>query len=277
MSGYTGVSDYNSATRAWKDRVYLEEQAKINNINYVDGTEVLNHSIKGFEGAASKFAKDFIKDANARINYTKKIKEISNETLKAVDSGKITVVEVLEYSSKMRNVIMEETRSITSVQSQAGAIKMKKVGVSTEDLMDKYSEKLFSKKFNKLSPIEKQKVQYHIIEASGRNRKSVTIKVKRLKVLGKVLWVVTAALAIYYIATAENKVKESFVQGGTIGGGLAGGTLAGMGASIICGPGAPICFVAVILVGSVLGGLIGSEVGEALYEEAEEFTTWKVL
>ena len=85
MSGYTGVSDYNSATRAWKDRVYLEEQAKINNINYVDGTEVLNHSIKGFEGAASKFAKDFIKDANARINYTKKIKEISNETLKAVD------------------------------------------------------------------------------------------------------------------------------------------------------------------------------------------------
>ncbi|WP_201608786.1 hypothetical protein [Psychrobacter okhotskensis] len=45
MSGYTGVSDYNSATRAWKDRVYLEEQAKINNINYVDGTEVLNHSI----------------------------------------------------------------------------------------------------------------------------------------------------------------------------------------------------------------------------------------
>lgn len=46
---------------------------------------------------------------------------------------------------------------------------------------------------------------------------------------------------------------------------------------MICGPRAPICFVAVILVGSVIGGLIGSEVGETLYEEAEEFTTWKVL
>lgn len=139
-SSYTGFSDYGNLG-TYKDKAYLQKQAEINNINFVDGTEVLDHSIKAFESSASRFAKDFIKDANTRINYTKKIKEISNETLKAVDSGKITFVEILKYSSEMRNIIMEETRSITSAQSQAGVIKIKKVGVSTEDLLDKYSEK----------------------------------------------------------------------------------------------------------------------------------------
>lgn len=58
----------------------------------------------------------------------------------------------------MRNIIMEETRSITSAQSQAGAIKIKKVGVSTEDLLDKYSEKIYS---TKLSRKTKSTISYY--------------------------------------------------------------------------------------------------------------------
>lgn len=60
----------------------------------------------------------------------------------------------------------------------------------------------------------------------------------------------TASIATYEILNAENKSKEAIKQGIGIGGAIAGGWLAGLGVSAICGPGAPVCAIAVVLVGS---------------------------
>mgnify|MGYP003366551194 FL=1 len=87
----------------------------------------------------------------------------------------------------------------------------------------------------------------------------------------------TAALATYQILNAENKPKETARQGIIVGGGALGGVLAGLGISALCGPGAPICAIAVVLAGSVVGGVAGGVVADSLDEELEEFSHWDIF
>lgn len=94
--------------------------------------------------------------------------------------------------------------------------------------------------------------------------------------MGKVGVLITASLATYEILNAENKPKEAIKQGVQIGGGVAGGWLAGLAVSSLCGPGAPVCAIALVLLGSAAGGIAGSVVADNLDEEIEEFTTWKI-
>jgi len=62
-----------------------------------------------------------------------------------------------------------------------------------------------------------------------------------------------------------------------MGGGAAGGFLAGLGVSLICGPGAPFCAIAVVLAGSAAGGTAGSLASDTLDDELEEFSEWEVF
>ena len=75
---------------------------------------------------------------------------------------------------------------------------------------------------------------------------------KKLSHAGRGLIVISIALSVYTVATAENKVdaagKEIVVTGAGIGGGIAGGALAGLA----CGPGAPVC----VTVGAFVGGAL---------------------
>ena len=54
------------------------------------------------------------------------------------------------------------------------------------------------------------------------------------------------------------------------------GWLAGLDVIPICGPGAPICAIAVVLAGSIGGSMIGSAVADSLDDEIEEFTRWNI-
>ena len=69
---------------------------------------------------------------------------------------------------------------------------------------------------------------------------------------GRGLLVLSLAVSIYQIATAEDRLvaarREVAVTGAGIGGGIAGGALAGLA----CGPGAPVCVTAGAFVGGVL-------------------------
>ena len=56
-----------------------------------------------------------------------------------------------------------------------------------------------------------------------------------------------------------------------------GGLLAGLGVSALCGPGAPICAIAVVLVGSIAGGVAGEAAVDSLDEELEEFSHWDIF
>ncbi|MNG18851.1 hypothetical protein D3C84_1029540 [compost metagenome] len=83
-------------------------------------------------------------------------------------------------------------------------------------------------------------------------------------------------MATHAVLNADNKPKEAVKQGMQIGGGVAGGWLAGLAVSSVCGPGAPFCAIALVLLGSIAGGVAGSVVADSLDEEIEEFTRWQI-
>lgn len=123
---------------------------------------------------------------------------------------------------------------------------------------------------------QKNSIHYEIIEASTRDNPKFTSSNKRLKVIGRVGVLITASLATYEIINAENKSKEAIKQSAQIGGGFAGGWLAGLPVALLCGPGAPVCAIALLLLNSTAGGLAGSVIADSLDAEIEEFTTWKI-
>lgn len=237
---------------------------------------VLNQATAAFEGAAARFSIDVISDANVRNSYTSNIKRVVAEVKQLALAKKISVKEAAEFCYEMRNQIMAEHRKFTSVQGMALAERHKKSPPSLEQLFDKYAEKKFRKDFKNLTQKQKSAIHYEIIEASSRDNPRFTTANQRLKVIGKVGVIITAALATHAVLNADNKPKEGIKQGVQIGGGVAGGWLAGLAVSTVCGPGAPVCAIAIVLLGSVAGGLLGSVVADSLDEEIEEFTTWQI-
>lgn len=148
--------------------------------------------------------------------------------------------------------------------------------VEVKNLLDKYAKRKYGLSIQDLSSKQKNTVYYEIIESAGRDNTQFTTATKQLKILGKVGILITASIATYEILDAENKPKETLKQSMQIGGGVVGGWLAGFAVAPLCGPGAPICAIAVVLLGGTAGGIAGSMAADSLDEEIEEFTQWNI-
>ncbi|MED7667306.1 hypothetical protein GXB78_08860 [Pseudomonas moraviensis subsp. stanleyae] len=237
----------------------------------------LDRALELMEGTALRFSLDAISDEKIRASYTKNIKRMSQQVRDDVKAGRITAQEGVKFSHEMRNKIMMEHRKFTSAQGLAIAQRKKKDGKGLKTLLDIYSENLFQKGYDSLSDVEKNKVHYAILESSGRDNARFTAGTKKMLIMGKLGVLVTAALATYQILNADNKPKEAARQGIIVGSGAVGGVLAGMGVSALCGPGAPICAIAVVLAGTIAGGVAGEAVASSLDEELEELTHWDIF
>lgn len=237
----------------------------------------LDRALELMEGSALRFSLDAISDEKIRASYSKNIKRMSQQVRDDVKAGRITAQEGVKFSHEMRNKIMMEHRKFTSAQGLAIAQRKKKDGKGLKTLLDIYSENFFQKGYDSLSDVEKNKVHYAILESSGRDNARFTAGTKKMLVMGKLGVLVTAALATYQILNADNKPKEAARQGIIVGSGAVGGVLAGMGVSALCGPGAPICAIAVVLAGTIAGGVAGEAVASSLDEELEELTHWDIF
>ncbi|MBX8559274.1 hypothetical protein K5D56_05255 [Pseudomonas cichorii] len=237
----------------------------------------LDMAIAGMEGAATKFSADAISDANVRTSYMNNIKRMSIETKAEVMAGKITAREGVEFCQEMRNRIMQEHRKFTSAQALAYAERKKRLPPTLQETLDKYALRIENLEYEKLTAEQKNKVHYSILESSGRDNAAVTHGTQKMKIMGKVGLLITATFAVYEIMNADNHVKEAARQGMIIGGGAAGGGLAGLTVSALCGPGAPVCAVAIVLAGTIVGGIAASLAADSLDEELEEFSKWEVL
>jgi len=237
----------------------------------------LDTAIAAMEGAATRFSLDAINDANVRSSYMANIRRVSQQAKSDVMAGKVSSLEAVEYCYEMRNKIMAEHRDFTSAQGLAKAEKLKTAPPSLTNLLDKYAQNKYNLNYEQLSEAQKKEVHYRIIESSGRDNAKISRGTQRMRIIGKVGILVTATIATYEILTADNKVKETARQGLIIGSGAAGGFLAGLGVSALCGPGAPFCAIAVILIGSTVGGVAGSFTADALDDELEEFSHWEIF
>lgn len=249
---------------------------------YATGHEhVLNANILGsardaLESAAVKFSMDVISDAGVRARYVEGIQRVSRMVQAEVDSGRMSVADGARYCNTVRNQILVETRKVTSATARAYAEKKKPVGPTLQESLDKYARKLYGKAFAELNDAERNRASYMVIESAGRNDVAVTTGTRALKVAGKVSMLITGALAAQSILASRNKVREFARQGTVIQGGILGGFLAGFAVSTICGPGAPVCALAVSLVGVTFGAMVTEAAFDAYEDELEEFSAWGI-
>jgi hypothetical protein len=237
-------------------------------------TAIVDAAISDYEAIATKFAASAIKDGRTRENYMNHIKRVSREVRDEVNAGKISVKEGAEFCNQLRDKLFIEYRKYTSAIGVARAEEIKLDSKGVDYYLNKYSKSQFGKAFADLNEAEKNKIYYAVLESSGRSNAAVSAEAARLRVLGKVGVLMTAALATYQVVRADRKIKEAARQGSIIAGGMLGGGIAGLGASVVCGPAAPVCVIALVALGSSLGGMAGDALNDAYQQELEEFARW---
>ncbi|SEN65661.1 hypothetical protein SAMN04487857_1322 [Pseudomonas sp. ok272] len=251
-------------------RIYLAKE------DHLIDVDALAQALESFEGVALKFSADFIKDSEQRSNYNRNIQRVKAGVLAEVSAGRVSVKEASQFCYEMRNKIMTEIRYSTSIHGQAFALKKKQNAPALEKLLNNKALDSFGKQFSSLSEQQKNVVHYGVIESSARSSAGYNTMNKVLNITGKVLIVVTITYAAYEIINAENKIKESIKHGSIIGGGFVGTALAGAVASAFCGPGAPLCVVASMLIGGAGGAWLTSKGTEYFDLELDEFTRWSI-
>jgi len=251
-------------------RMYLARE-----VHPVDD-EVLERALESFEGAALKFSADAISEATQRENYNRNVKRVKAEVLTEVKAGRVSVKEAAEHCYEMRNKIMVEVRKMTSLQGRAVAEHRKRISPTLEKLLNDKSVAHFGRTFNELNSQQKTAIHYRTIESSARPDAGYNTANKVLRVTGKVLIIVTVVYAAYDIVSAENKAKEAIKQGAAIGGGVAGTVVSGVAFSWVCGPGAPVCTIGILLAGGIAGSWATSKFMDSIDQELEEFTKWQL-
>lgn len=215
----------------------------------------LDTSLSLLEAEAFNFAVRNIQDANVRKSYMRQTQQMSMQYRSLVKSGALSASEAASQVQVLRNEIMEAHRLKSSDIGKAKAISLKTNGLSLNELCEKYAKKMFNKPYSYLTETQKNKVYLEIIESSGRSRPSVNAAAGRLHNVGRGLLVLTVGIAVYNIATAEDKAKATAREGVVLGGGFAGGAAGGAAAGLVCGPGAPVCVTIGVFIGGALGAL----------------------
>ena len=236
-------------------------------------------------------------DATVRVNdYVKPAEDLATKVFEDYKSGKISHLQAREMASQARNELLAATRQKLSPGGKAFSEAIKEEGKTLPELVTKYSESALKKNpelsakyglktLDKTSPLfeaakyetamrevgESALASEEIIKAAGRTGKTITVLAKFTKVAGPIGTAIGVGISGYEVITAPEGEKldvfgreTSGLAGGTLGS-IGGGLVAGWTASLLCGPGAPVCAIVVSLV--VVGGAAyaGSVAGEQAY------------
>jgi hypothetical protein len=222
--------------------------------NEDEGRWVAEEAIKLFETEAFNFALRMTNDTKVRIRYIQKARMLSEEYLSKIASKQITPYQAATEVNALRNEIMELARRQSSDIGKAYAQSLKATGRTLNDLCNYYAKMLFNTEFSKLLKPQQERVYQEIVKAAAKTRPGVNAKLTNISRLGKGLFILSIAIAVYSVATAEDKVREAGNQGVIFGGGALGAWGGGALAGLACGPGAPICVGIGVFVGAFIGG-----------------------
>lgn len=195
-------------------------------------------------------------DGTLRAEYDKLVSRMSRELRREVNLGHISWRQAAEEAVGARNHILESIRSKNTPVGKAIAESLKSKGLTLNELIARKTIQLFGPDadFNRLTPKQKNEVFAAIVESAGKSRPKLTARMRTVSRAGKGLLVLSVAISVYVVATAENKgealAQETAATAAGIGGGIAGGAIAGLA----CGPGAPVC----VTVGAFVGGALAA-------------------
>lgn len=214
----------------------------------------LDQELAKLEITAASFASHFIPDAKVRKEYIDQTKKMSVELRNKVSKNLISPQVAAQQAQSMRNTILEMQRKKSTALGLSIAEFLKKEGKTLSQLEAKYAQELYKIDFDKLNTNERNTVWRKIVQKAGEPRVSATNGAKWMGRAGRGLFVMTIAISVYHIATAEDKVRATFNEGIAIGGGVAGATALGS-AGLACGPAAIACVPIGIFVGGILGSI----------------------
>ena len=181
-------------------------------MNQVAECNVLESALSQLESTAVNFAYRFINDGKVRLSYIEQTQKLSLEYRERVVTGGMSPSAAAAEVQMIRNEILEAQRLRTSDIGLAKAIKLKKDGLSLNDLSEKYPTDKFGQPFQRLTSSQKNQVYLEIINSSGRPRPSVNAAAQKLTKLGRGLVVVaigfTGGLVFIYI---QCKVRNIFL------------------------------------------------------------------
>lgn len=217
--------------------------------------KAFEQALSALEAEAFNFGHRFIHDAPVRARYLARIAEMSREMTERLRRGELGAYEAAREAVDLRNALMEMSRLQSSDVGRAYAESLKKTGRTLADRCQHYARQLFSSDFTHLTPGQQNQVYQAVVQGAGRDLPAVTRKAAKLGPLGKGLLVLTLAIAVYNVATADDKGKAAGKEGVLIGGGALGGMGGGALAGLACGPGAPVCVTLGVFVGGVAGAL----------------------
>jgi hypothetical protein len=156
---------------------------------------------------------------------------------------------------------MEQTRSYSTPAGRAMAESLKGQGKTLNQMIGEKTVEIFGTDaiFDGLSEVQKNQVYEGVVTAAGTARYS-RLAVGITTVAGHTLFMISIAISIYNIATADDKIeatkREGTLTAAGIGGGVLGGAAGGFIAGLACGPGAPVCVPVTVFVGAVAGGAL---------------------
>lgn len=220
------------------------------------GKDAFENEIALLESTMDNAGYHMVHDPFVRIRYNQLVKQFSQELRSRAIAGTLSWQQAALEASELRNVVMERLRTFTTPYGRAQAQSMKGSGLSLNQLVARYTTKLYGEhaNFSRLSNIKKNRVYAEIVRASGSPNPRVNFMMRRMSYAGRSLLILSLAISAYQIAIAENKgratARESSVTLAAIGGGMAGGATAG----IVCGPGAPVC----VAIGAFVGGTLAA-------------------
>ncbi|MCW7540153.1 hypothetical protein OOT46_20170 [Aquabacterium sp. A7-Y] len=218
-------------------------------------TKFLDQELASLEVAASNFAARFIPDAKVRQDYITQTQAYAQELRSRVLRGIQSPQSAATEAQQMRNTIMNAMRGRTSDFGLALAQFMKKEGKSLAQLEGKYADELFKKSFGALDSTRQRAVWLKIVEKSGQPQKLASMGARAMGYAGRGLFALTAVIAVYHVAQAEDKLEAGAREAVSIAGGFAGGAALGAAGGAFCGPAAIACVPLGVFVGGILGAL----------------------
>lgn len=168
--------------------------------------------------------------------------------------GRMSARTAAEQVNALRNQILDLARLRSSPTGRAYAMRLKQQGKTLGELGEKYAIRLFRKPFATLSEAEQAAVNAEVVATGGRADPAVMALSSTLGKIGRRLFLVSLAVAVYEIYEADDKPREVARQSVLAGAGIAGGLAGGAGAVAVgvCAATAPVCVGVAALVGGLL-------------------------
>lgn len=220
-----------------------------------------------FQVEAVAFAESIIKDPKARAQYVQKARAAADELIGLVKQQKITPHEAAQTAHAMRNQLLVLARAQLSDFGMAVSRDMKPGGPPFAYFEEKYANQLYRRPFSALTQTGRDAVWLKIVDQAGQANPKVNVRVKRYGAVGRGFLILSLGLAVYNVATAEDKARQATKEGVSLGAGLVGGVAGGaVVVALASNPAGWVVFAAV-LIGSAAAGMGASETFDYFWPE----------